>query len=173
MVQQFLSAERKDPHGILGFPGGSVVKNPPANAGTTMRYRFDPWVGKIPWRKVWQPTAVFLTQESHGLRSLAGHSQKGQRVGHDWATKQTSVYPRPRLMASIVDIFLEKTVAVWPTFSLCCSASWPNLVLPCEARHAMVSSLLLGNVSNHSTLSMALLLASPCCHSVTSVKSCG
>ena len=35
MVQQFLSAERKDQHRILGFPGGSVVKNPPANAGVT------------------------------------------------------------------------------------------------------------------------------------------
>ena len=33
-----------------GFPGGAVVKNPPANAGDA-RDRFDPWVGKIPWRR--------------------------------------------------------------------------------------------------------------------------
>ena len=36
--------------------------------------RFDPWVGKIPWRRNWQPTAVFLPGESHGRRSLAGYS---------------------------------------------------------------------------------------------------
>ena len=33
---------------------------------------FDPWVRKIPWRRKWQPTAVFLPGESHGQRRLAG-----------------------------------------------------------------------------------------------------
>ena len=36
------------------------------------RHTFDPWVGKIPWRRPWQPTPVFLPGESHGQRSLAG-----------------------------------------------------------------------------------------------------
>ena len=40
------------------------------------RHRFDPWVGKIPWRK-WQPTPVFLPGKSHGQRSLAGYSPWG------------------------------------------------------------------------------------------------
>ena len=35
---------------MVGFPGGSVVKNQPANAGDR-RSRFDPWVKKIPWRR--------------------------------------------------------------------------------------------------------------------------
>ena len=35
---------------------------------------FDPWVEKIPWRRKWQPTPVFLPGESHGQRSLAGYS---------------------------------------------------------------------------------------------------
>ena len=35
---------------------------------------FDPWVGKIPWRRKWQPTPVFLPGEFHGQRSLAGYS---------------------------------------------------------------------------------------------------
>ena len=43
---------------------------------------FDPWVGKIPWRRRWQLTPVFLPGKSHGWRSLAG----SQRVRHDWAT---------------------------------------------------------------------------------------
>ena len=39
-----------------------------------VRHGFAPWVGKIPWRRKWQPTPVFLPGESHGQRSLAGYS---------------------------------------------------------------------------------------------------
>ena len=46
-----------------------VVKNLPANAGD-MRHGFDPWVGRIPWRRARQPTPIFLPGESHGQRSL-------------------------------------------------------------------------------------------------------
>ena len=35
---------------------------------------FDPWVGKIPWRRKWQSTSVFLPGESHGWRNLVGYS---------------------------------------------------------------------------------------------------
>ena len=35
---------------------------------------WETWVGKIPWRRAWQPTPVFLPGESHGQRSLAGYS---------------------------------------------------------------------------------------------------
>ena len=38
------------------------------------RCRFDPWVGKIPWRRKWQPTPVFLLRKCHGRRSLMGCS---------------------------------------------------------------------------------------------------
>ena len=55
------------------------------------RLRFDPWVGKIPWRKKWQPTPVFLPGKSHGQRSLARYSPWSRRVGHDIVTKQTTV----------------------------------------------------------------------------------
>ena len=57
-----------------GFPGGSVVKNLPTKAGDS----FIPWVRKIPWRREWQPTPVFLPGKSHGQRSLAGHSPWGR-----------------------------------------------------------------------------------------------
>ena len=47
-----------------------VVKNPPPNAGNvSKRPRFDPWVGKIPWRRAWQATPLFLPGES--LRKVA------------------------------------------------------------------------------------------------------
>lgn len=34
----------------------------------------DPWAGKIPWRRAWQPTSVFLPEESRGRRNLVGYS---------------------------------------------------------------------------------------------------
>ena len=40
---------------------------------------FDPWVGKIPWRRAWQPIPVFLPGKSHGQRSLAGYSPWGSK----------------------------------------------------------------------------------------------
>ena len=66
-----------------------VVKNPPANAGDIdvglipglrhKRHRFNLWVGKIPWRRAWQLTPVFLPRESHGQRSLVGYSPWGRK----------------------------------------------------------------------------------------------
>ena len=41
------------------------------------RLGFDPWVGKIPWGRKWQPTPVFLPGKSHGHRSLVGYSPWG------------------------------------------------------------------------------------------------
>ena len=46
------------------------------------RPEFDPWVEKIPWRRRWQPTPVFLPGKSHGLRSLAGCSPWGCQESH-------------------------------------------------------------------------------------------
>ena len=43
----------------------------------TKSCRFDPWAVKIPWRRAWQPTPVFLPGESHGQRSLVGYSPRG------------------------------------------------------------------------------------------------
>ena len=59
------------PAGVM--PCGSIVKNSPA----TRRLRFDPWVRKIPWKRKWQSTLVFLPGKSHRQRSLAGYSPWG------------------------------------------------------------------------------------------------
>ena len=48
------------------------------------RPRFNPWVRKIPWRREWQPTSVFLPGEFHQQRSLVGYIGS-QRVRHNWA----------------------------------------------------------------------------------------
>ena len=56
---------------MVGFPGSSDSKDSPAMQ--------DPWVGKIPWRRRWQPTPVILAGEFHGQRSLAGYSPWGRK----------------------------------------------------------------------------------------------
>ena len=56
---------------LLGFPGGAGGKELACLYRRHNRQGFDPWVRKIPWRKAWQPTPVFLPGESHGQRSLA------------------------------------------------------------------------------------------------------
>ena len=44
------------------------------------RCRFNPWVRKIPWRRKWQPTPVFLPGETRGQRSLDGYSPWGRKA---------------------------------------------------------------------------------------------
>jgi len=58
----------------MGFPVGSDGKESACNA---RRLGFNPWVGKIPWRREWLPTPVFLPGEYHGQRSLVGYSPRG------------------------------------------------------------------------------------------------
>ena len=62
--------------------GGSDGKESACGAGDP----FSPWVRKIPWRKEWLPTPVFLSGEFHEQKSLAGYSLSTQRVGHNWVT---------------------------------------------------------------------------------------
>ena len=54
-----------------------VIKNPHANAGDVKG--FDSWVGKIPWRRAWQPTPVFLPGEFHRQRNLKGYRPWGHK----------------------------------------------------------------------------------------------
>jgi len=58
------------------FQVSLVVKNPPANTRDT-ETRVLSLGGKIPWRRAWQPTPVFLHRQSGGQRSLAGYSPQG------------------------------------------------------------------------------------------------
>ena len=60
--------------GSWGFPGDSESKESACNARDP---GFDPWVGKIPWRREWQPTPVFLPGEFHGQRSLTRNEVHG------------------------------------------------------------------------------------------------
>ena len=69
---------------FMGFPGNSVVKE-----YTRQCWWIDPWVRKIPWRRKWQSTPVFLPGKCHGQRSLVGCSLLScKRIRHDLVTKQ-------------------------------------------------------------------------------------
>ena len=59
------------------FPGGSDGKSICLQC---RRPGFDPWVGKIPWRRQWQPTPVLLLRKFHGWRSLVDYSPWGRKV---------------------------------------------------------------------------------------------
>ena len=61
------------------FPGGTGGKESTWQCRTCRRHGFGPWVRKIPWRRKWQPTPVFLPGESHGQGSLVGYSLKGPK----------------------------------------------------------------------------------------------
>ena len=68
-----------------GFPGGASGREPVCQGRRPKRLRFNPWVGKIPWRRAWQPTPVFSpgesipwTEEPSRLQSIGS-----QIVGHD------------------------------------------------------------------------------------------
>ena len=69
---------------VLGFPGDASGKEPACQCRRRKRYRFDPWVGKIPRRRAWQPIPVFFawripwTEEPGGLQFLGSH-----KVLHD------------------------------------------------------------------------------------------
>ena len=56
---------------FLGFPGGLDGKE---STCQSRRAEFNPWIGKIPRRRTWQPTPVFMPGESHGQRRLVDYS---------------------------------------------------------------------------------------------------
>ena len=70
-----------------GVPGGPDDKE---SACQGRRHGFDPWVGKVPGRRAWQFTPVFLPGESHGQRSLAGCSPWGRKESD--TTEQLSTH---------------------------------------------------------------------------------
>ena len=61
------------------------------------RCEFDPWVGKLPWRRAWLPTPVLLPGESQGQRSLAGYSPWGRKESD---TTEATQHTRRSLLVS-------------------------------------------------------------------------
>ena len=67
-----------------GFPGGAIDKEHACQCRRPKRYRFDPWSGRFPQRREWQPTAVFLPGESSWTEEPGGlQPMDSQGAGHD------------------------------------------------------------------------------------------
>ena len=59
---------------------------------------FDPWVGKIPWRRARKPTPVFLSGEYPWPEELGGLQSMGsQRIRHNWVTKHSTLLERDQI----------------------------------------------------------------------------
>ena len=72
--------------GWTGFPGGASGKEPTCQCRRRNRHKFNPWVRKIPWKRKWQPTPVFLPGESHEQTKPGRLQSIGlQRVWCDWS----------------------------------------------------------------------------------------
>ena len=87
---------------FLACTGASLVTQTIKNLPAMQEIWFDSWVGKIPWRRAWQSTPLFLpgecpwTEEPGVLQSLGL-----QRVRHDWTTKRT--YPHINLQKDTIE----------------------------------------------------------------------
>ena len=99
----------------LGFPGGISGKEHACQESyACKRLSFDPWVRKIPWRRSWPPTLVFLPGKSHEQRSLGATACKEYKW-HDWSNLTAPLLKRnqwfqiklqPKLQPKIVSLLL-------------------------------------------------------------------
>ena len=88
---------------ISGFPHGLDGKESACNAGDP---GFDPWVRKIPWRREWQPTPLFLPGEYHGQTSV-----RSQRIRHNWTTKTLKFQSQAKKFPHVITGVIEKPVS--------------------------------------------------------------
>ena len=77
-----------------GFPGHASGKEPACQRRGHKRCGFHPWVRKIPWRRAWEATPVFLPGESHRKRSLAGYSPWGRKESDTTEWHSTRAHAR-------------------------------------------------------------------------------
>ena len=66
----------------------------------------DPWVGKIPWKRKWQPIPVFLPEKSHGQRSLEGYSpwsNKELNTTYQLSTQKVGIIVKVKKNAHLQD----------------------------------------------------------------------
>ena len=98
-----------------GFPGGASAKEPACQYRRRKRHGLDPCVGKIPWRRAWQSTPVFLPGKVHGQWSLVGYKSMGVAKSWTWLSnfhyyatkKQTNTRNKENTFNLIVH-YLEK-----------------------------------------------------------------
>ena len=102
-ARSWLSASRDKSSGHHGI---SDWKQEPSWGSLEMllaaapRPGFDPWVGKIPWKREWQPTSVIWSEKSHGKRSLEGYRPWGHQESD--TTEQLSIHTLPMSQVAVL-----------------------------------------------------------------------
>ena len=102
-----------------------------------MRPGFDPWLGKISWKRAWQPTPVSLPAESHGQRRLAGCSLRSRKESDTTERLTgTKMPPPPRPPFSPLFSTIERrplnlsgldTSLLTPQMEVTCASKWYSL----------------------------------------------
>ena len=115
-------------------------------------HMFDPFTGKIPWRRKWQPTPVFLRGKSHGQRGLKRYSPWGhRRVRHD------SDMTTKRQHGDCCPHFTHRDEEAW-------RARWKNFVLGMAQDPALRCTV--------SVLRLLSAVSSECCYPSASLGGC-
>ena len=94
------------------FPGGSCGKESVCQCRRHKRHGFDPWVGKIPWKRKWQPTPVFLPGKFHGQRSLVGYNPWGHKDRPYWMTEHACI-GTPIVLSRIISSEWDPQERMW------------------------------------------------------------
>ena len=77
---------------LIGFPGGASDKEPTCQCKRCKRYGFNPWVRKIPWRRKWHPTPVFLPGKSIDRGACWAAVQGSQKARHSWSDLAHAIF---------------------------------------------------------------------------------
>ena len=114
--------------------GKQVVELPRWQCWRRETCMFDPWLGKIPWRRAWQPAPAFLPGESHGQRSPVGYTPWGHR-GSD-TTEHTHTHTHTQATRHVLKRAVSKVTWGWirnpgllwisvaPRLARTCPAGW-------------------------------------------------
>ena len=110
-----------DMYRIVCFPGGTSGKEPTCQCRRCERCRFDPWVGKIPWSREWQPTPVFLAGIFYGQMSLTGvHGICKETWMSDWAQHRSKHLSLPGTKLVLICIFSVKSLSLTTSYPSYC-----------------------------------------------------
>ena len=97
---------------IVGLPRWHNGKEFTCQCRRHKRCRFNPWVAKIPWRRKWQPTPVFLPRKFHGQRSLVGYNPWGRKESDTIGQLTVSLHFSSTLKKKLLEVSCF-TVLYW------------------------------------------------------------
>ena len=123
------------------------------------RPRFDPWVGKIPWRRKRHPTPVLLPGKSHGQKSLVGYSPRGHKESHTTERLRLLFILRSSVTRCPSDGVFSRGSVLGSRVALCCQVSFASFslenffILP-------LTSMTLVNVTRPALARMPMILCS-------------